>query len=778
MSLPVGTSIPIIDSAAKVTGAALYPGDISLPNQVVMKTVFSTRAHAIIKRIDASRALDLPGVLAVLTASDVPCNEHGLISKDQPVLCGPGSSKPDADRVRFVGDQVALVLADSESVAEVASRLIRIDYQDLPILTDPLQAMQPDAPLLHPTHGSNILCRQVISLGDVYAALRSADVVVSAEYQTPAQEHAFMQPEAGLAYVDDEERIHIITSGQWAHNDQAQVAHALALPMDRIHVQYAAIGGAFGGREGVSVQITLALAAWKLHQMGISRPVKTVWSRQESFIGHHKRHPFIIRSRWGANRVGRIVAAEMEIIADGGAYASTSDKVLHSAAILATGPYYIPNVKVDAVAVYTNQIPSGAFRGFGSPQVTFAAESQVNKLAEKLGMNPVEFRLRNLIKEGELSALGSPLPPGISIDKVVRACAQKSGWLPAEVNQKQLILHNTNHASTGRVRTGSGFAIGYKSFGIPPDESWATVELHGADAIERVVVRFAGADMGQGAKTVYAQFASLALDVPLEKISVVSADTDQTRDSGSASASRMTFMSGNPIFQASKIALEKWAQEDRPAIGSFHYQPPEMVSHINGERRKHPNYGYGYVAESVKLVLDVETGKITNLDTNCAIDVGKAINPIQVQGQVEGAIIQALGYSMMEDMQYKNGSLVSSNLSTYLIPTIADIPDEFTSIVLEEPDPNGPLGARGMAEMPLVAFAPALSAALHDACGVWLDALPLTPERVREALTAFPLEIRSDDSSMSDKPGPKGNRKNGQCKDQVMIRLMSTQMNY
>ncbi len=394
----------------------------------------------------------------------------------------------------------------------------------------------------------------------------------------------------------------------------------------------------------------------------------------------------------------------------------------------------MPNVSVEAVAVYTNHIPSGAFRGFGSPQVTFAAECQVNKLAEKLGRDPVEFRLRNLIKEGQLTSLGTPLPAGISIEKVVRTCAQTSRWLPDKAFTKKPRFQTPAGLSAKRILTGRGFAIGYKSFGIPPDECWAEVELHGDAEVEQAVVRFAGADMGQGSQTIYARFASHALDLPLNKISVISADTDETLDAGSASASRLTFMSGNSIFAAAKIAKEKWAAEERPAVGRSHYQSPLMISTIDGETRQHPNFGYGYVAQSVELSLDVLTGQIKILNADCAIDVGKAINPIHVLGQTEGAIIQALGYSTQEELHYRNAELLSHGLSTYLVPTIADIPPALNTVILEEADPNGPLGVRGMAEMPMVTLAPAIAAALYDACGIWFDSLPFTPERVLPAL--------------------------------------------
>jgi len=718
----IGKSVNRIDAAAKVTGAAQYPGDINLPHQAHMKMIFSSRAHAVIRSIDISQAQKLPGVLAVLTARDVPCNEYGIISQDQPVLCGPGSAKPFTDRVRFAGDKIALVVAESDAIAEAACRLIRIDSEDLPALDDPLTAMQPDTPLLHPQNASNIFFEEHIRKGDVEDAFSQADVIVSAEYRTPAQEHAFLQTEAGLSYVDDAGRVHVITSGQWAHNDQNQIAHALQIPLEDVQVSYAAIGGAFGGKEDISVQIALALAAWKLYQAGIPHPVKIVWSREESFSAHPKRHPFIIRAKWGAAKTGKITAAEIEIIADGGAYASSSEAVVGSAATLAAGPYFIPNIKIDACAVYTNHIPSGAFRGFGSPQVTFAAEMQINKLAEKLGLDPVEMRMRNVIREGKLSAVDSPLPQGISIEKVIRACALKAGWQETENGWQRPKRDADRHV-------GLGFSAGFKCFGIPPDACWATVEIHGAETIDKAVVRFAGADMGQGAQTVYAQFAASALNIPLEKVAVINADTDQTGDAGSASASRLTFMSGNAILAAANLALAAWDKEERPAIGRVQYHSPEIPNHTGHGESTHPNFGYGYTAEVVRAEIDETTGRIELLQVVCADDVGKAINPLQVKGQIEGATLQGAGYALLEDLKYDQCRLRTRNLTTYLIPTIMDIPGKMDTLILEEADPNGPCGARGVGEMPLVTFAPALADAVHDACGLWIDSLPITPER-------------------------------------------------
>ena len=424
----IGKSIPRLDVKDKAAGKALYPGDYNLPDQAYMKILFAGRPHAIVKAIETAEAEAIDGVLAVLTARDVPINEYGLIDPDQPVLCGPGAEKPFTDRVRFVGDQVALVVAETEKIAEQALLKIRVTYEDLPVVTSMAEAQEENAPLLHPERGSNNFCHYQIRKGDVNAAFANCDVVVEAEYHTPVQEHAYLQPEAGIAYLDEEGRITVVVAGQWTHEDREQIAHALNLPEEKIRVIYPAIGGAFGGREDMSVQIVLALAVMRLHERGIDRPVKIIWSREELIIGHHKRHAYYLKGRWGATRDGKILAAEVKVVADGGAYIYTSTKVLANAFLQCTGPYAIPNVRVDADAVYTNNIPGGAFRGFGGPQGTFEAELQVTKLAEALGMDPVEFRMRNLLKDGDMLSTNSVIPKGCTIIPVVEALAERSGW--------------------------------------------------------------------------------------------------------------------------------------------------------------------------------------------------------------------------------------------------------------------------------------------------------------------------------------------------------------
>lgn len=727
----IGKSVPRDDARDKVTGKALFPGDLSMPGMLHMKILFAEQPHARIRSIDLSRAEVSPGVVAIFTARDVPVNEYGLQKKDQPVLCGPGSNIPGANVVRFIGDQVALVIAETEEAAAIGRDLIQVDYEELPVVTDPLTAMQPGSVLVHPElDDSNICVHYKIRKGDVNPAFDQADVIVESQYRLPFQEHAYLQPEAGLAYIDEEGRVTVQVAGQWAHIDRQAIAYALGLPEEQVRVIYPAIGGAFGGREDMSVQIVLALAAWKLR-----RPVKIIWSRKESIIGHCKRHPVIMKAKWGATKAGKLVAAEMEIIADGGAYLYTSNKVLGNTTIVCTGPYSIPHVKVDTYVVYTNNIPTGAFRGFGGPQGNFIAEAQMNKLADALGIDPVEFRLRNALREGDTLGVGTTPPGPISICQVIETAALKgdwmrseSGWHPPQVREQ---------LNTTPVKRGVGFAAGFKNIGFSfgyQENCWARVELFGTREIERVVAYHAGAEVGQGTHTAMVQMVAEAVGVPLEKVRLVTTDTATTGNSGSTSASRMTFMAGNAICGAVQAALEKWQAEERPAVGEFKYLAPQTTPFTKETGHSMPNFAYAYVAQAVEVEVDMETGVVRLVRVVSADDVGQAINPQLVEGQIEGAVIQAQGYTLMEDFQMKDGYVLTDQLSTYLIPTVLDVPDLVEPIIVEVPDPRGPWGARGVGEPPFLPLAPAILAAIHDATEIWMDKIPVTPERMWRAI--------------------------------------------
>jgi CO/xanthine dehydrogenase Mo-binding subunit len=743
----IGVSVPRIDAPAKVIGQALYPGDLSRPGMLHMKLLFAGRPHARIAGMDISRASAAPGVVVVLTGADVPVNAYGLAFSDQPGLC---------DRVvRFEGDQVAAVVAETEAAAARGRDLIAVVYEDLPVLSDPRASMAPGAPQLHEDRPGNALDHIRIRRGDAGAALAGADVVVNSAYYVPMQEHAYLQPEAGLAYLDGDVVV-IETAGQWAHHDQRQIAASLGLPPERVRVIYRAIGGAFGGREDISVQLVLALAAWKT-----GRPVKIVWSREESIIGHGKRHQMFITCRWGASRDGVLIAADADVIADAGAYAYTSTMVLGHTALTATGVYDIPNVRVDAYAIYTNNVPGGAFRGFGSPQGIFAAELQMDKLAQATGLDPVTIRQRNLLRPGALLSTGTPLPDSIHLHDLLTACARSAGWTrdPHGFWQRpvpQPKIHNPQYptGTMSAIRNGSGLALGFKNIGFSfgyPEESTAAIELRGGVEIEEAVVRFAGAECGQGVQTVIAQMAAEALDVPFDRIRLIGADTGLAPEAGSASASRLTLMGGNAVLGAAREALARWHDEERPAVATFTYHAPATTAFDPESGHGVPHVVFSPVAQAVAVDVDIETGQVSVRNVMTAVDVGKTINPAQVQGQVQGAVAQAVGYATQEKFVSQDGHILTSTLSTYLIPTILDVPEGVESLIVENPDPVGPWGARGVGETPFIALAPAIASAVHDATGVWFDALPLTPPAVLAGLRGSAGPVQEGESITRDK---------------------------
>ncbi len=729
----LGQSMTRIDAEDKVTGAAAYPADINLDGQLWMRIRFSDRAHARVLVVDTTAAAAIPGVQGIFTADDVPVNEYGLVYKDQPVICGPGSSKPGTDIVRCYADMIAVVVADTEAIANQAVAAIEVEYEDLPVITDPEIAMQEGQPQLHADRPNNILCHYRIRKGDMDAGWAEADVIVEGEYHTGYQEHAFLQPEAGLSFIDDEGRVTVIVAGQWVHEDQEQIYHALDLPPEQVRVIYPAIGGAFGGREDMSVQIVLALAAQRLQ-----RPVKTIWSREESILFHHKRHPIHMKMRWGARKDGTLVAAEATLIGDAGGYNYTTTKVMGNAHLMSTGPYVVPNVHVDTYGVHTNNILTGAFRGFGAPQALFAAESQMNKLAAALEMDPMLIRMKNSIHEGSIFITDTPLPAGVTMPQVLDACARESFW--QQDSDGQWTRHY-EPPSNGKpwLKRGIGVAGGLKNVGFSfgfPEQSWATVELHGKAEIDEVIVHQAGAEVGQGSHTAFLQMTAEAVGVSIDKVRLIGHDTAETQTSGSASASRLTFMSGNAIRGAALAALKKWEDEERPAIATFQYVPPKTEVLDPQTGKGNPNFTYGYVAQAVEVEVDIETGHIRLLRVISVNDVGKAVNPRLIEGQVEGAVVQAQGYALMEHLQSRDARIINPFLSTYLIPTVLDVPEEVKSVILELPDPNGPWGIRGMAEMPLLPLAPAIAAAVYDATGVWINELPMTPDRVTAAFRA------------------------------------------
>jgi CO/xanthine dehydrogenase Mo-binding subunit len=709
----IGASLARPDARDKVTGAARYPADLVRPDMLHGKAVFAQRVHARIVNVDAARARALSGVVAVLTAADVPHNAYGLIESDQEVLCG--------ERVRYAGDRVALVVATTPQIATAGAALVEVTYDDLPAVTSALDALLPGAPLVHPARKTNVLFHQAIRKGDVERAFAEADVVLEETFTTSWQEHAYLQPDAAIAYYEGDALV-IETAGQWLHEDRRQLAAIVGLEDAALIVRYAKIGGAFGGREDLSVAALAALATWKL-----KRPTALVWNREEVIAGHHKRHPFHITARWGAKRDGTIVAVRTRSVADGGAYASTSAEVIKCAAVFAQGPYRVPNVATDAYVTYTNNIPSGAFRGFGAPQAHWAAESMIARIAQALDIDPVEIRRKNLYREGDTEATRNVLPPGVSAVPVLDRCA-------AETRARFGTRRPPEPAST--KRRGIGIASGIKNVGYSfgfPDQATATVELIGTERIERAVVRIGVADVGQGVSLIVRQIAAERLGLPLTAVALVSDDSAQAPNAGSASASRLTFMAGRAVHDAAAAAQANF-RTGRGTSATVQFRPKATTPLDRVTGAGDPNYCYGYAAQAVEVEVDISTGLTRVLRIISVHDVGRAINRQQVEGQIEGCLAQAVGYALTENFIVREGTMLTPHLSSYLVPTALDMPTEIYPVILELADPHGPYGARGMSEMPLVPFAPAVAAAIHDATGAWLNDLPMTPERILRAV--------------------------------------------
>ncbi len=722
MTSYIGASLTRPDAPGKVTGATRYPADLVRAGMLHMQVVLANRPHARILSINTQAAMQHPGVIAVLTAADVPHNAYGLIDADQPALCG--------DKVRFEGDKVALVVAESKDAAEEGAKLVLVSYEDLPAVTDAEAALAPDAPLVHERLSSNLLLHIPIRKGDIAQGFAEADVILEGTYSTSWQDHAFLQPEAGIAYIDEQGRVVVETAGQWLHEDRRQIAEILGLPEEQVVVRYAAIGGAFGGREDLSIQHLLALAAWKLR-----RPVSLVWHREESMIAHHKRHPMTVHCRWGARRDGQVTAVEARVVADGGAYASTSVEVTKVATLFASGCYEVPNISVDGYVAYTNNVPSGAFRGFGAPQAQFASEIMMTRLAHALGLDPAEMRRRNIYREGSIEPTQRPLPPGVSALPVLERCVEEAR---ARLGYGSPQRATPNVGSYSHLRRGVGIACGIKNVGYSfgyPEQATATVELFGEADMERAIVRVGAADVGQGAHLALRQIAAETLGLPPERVSMITEDSSETPNAGSPSASRMTLMGGRAVYEAATEAKNKWGfTDEHHVVATGQYRPPATtpMHPVTGEGT--PNYCYGYAAQAVEVEVNLLTGQVQVLKIISVHDVGRAINRQQVEGQIEGCLAQALGYALLEHFQVKDGHILTPYFSTYLLPTVLDMPTEIVPVVLELADPNGPYGARGMAEMALVPFAPAIASAIHDATGVWLNRQPMTPERVLAAL--------------------------------------------
>ena len=755
----VGSSPARPDGKGKVTGEFAYGSDLWIDDMIWGATLRSPYPHARIRSVSIGPALATAGVYAVLTSDDVPGqNAYGLEHADQPVLA--------ADVVRYAGEPIALVAADHPEVARLAASKMAVDYEVLDPVTDPVAALEPDAPRLHP--GGNLVRHLKIRKGD---PAPEADVVVTGTYEIGMQDQAFLGPEAGLAVPDGVGGVDLFVSTQWLHVDQLQVCAALGLPPDRVRLTLAGVGGAFGGREDLSMHVHACLLA--LHT---GKPVKMMYSREESFFGHVHRHPALITYEHGADRDGTLVYVRASIHLDGGAYASSTSAVVGNAGTMGAGPYVVPNVHIDAYGVYTNNPPCGAMRGFGSVQAAFGYEAQMDKLAAALGMDPVELRCRNAMEQGAAGPTGqvidSPAPVAELLQRVKQMPLPANGGSRRQSAAPDLRLlpggvGNTTHGEG--ISRGFGYAVGYKNVGFSEgfdDYSTARVRLEIVAGEPVVTVHTAAAEVGQGLVTIEQQICRTELGV--DNVLIVPKDT-AVGSAGSTSASRQTYVTGGAIKSACEMIRERllkkvadqlgravtglrladgqiWSDGDEPlgTIAAFardeafeetvqwRHRPTVPVDPETGQGFAHVQYAFA--AHRAVVDVDTDLGLVRVVALDCAQDVGVAMNPQAVVGQIQGGSAQGLGLAIMEEIQVRDGLIRNPSFTDYLIPTILDVPPMRID-VLEYPDPHAPYGLRGVGEPPTISSGPAIVAAIRAATGLELARVPVKPEDITRTHT-------------------------------------------
>ncbi len=758
----VGRSVPPQEIVAKVTGAAKFTDDYVFPGMLFARTLRAAYPHARIKGIDTSKAKALPGVRAVLTHEDIPGdNIHGLVYSDWPALA--------ADKVRYMGDPVALVAADNADIAAEALKLIDVDYEPLPVVADPEYANTPEAPHVHEEwEGGNLLKHIKVRHGDVAQGFAEADVVVEREYRTPTIEHAFMEPECAIGvpagFDDEHKKLTIYVGSQIPYDDRRQAARVLNLPEDQIRVRGTLIGGGFGGKEDIAGQIHAGMLA-----MATGCPVKMLYTRQESLLFHPKRHATIIRIKTGAKRDGTLVAVQAELYGDGGAYASLSDKVMTRATTHATGPYVMPNAKIDCYVMYTNNPPSGAFRGFGVTQSAFAVEQNMDLVAEAIGMDPLEFRRKNAQKVGVTTATGQLLRESVGLlDTLEHVDHDLRGDDPASFRWGW---------RAGNKAYGWGLASAYKNTGLgggANDAAAAEVEIFENSIAE---VRTSSADMGQGLSVVLAQIAAEELGMPVERVRVVLSDTDLTPDGGPTTASRQTYVSGNAARHAAitmrdalrSVAAERlsvapselrfedgciryngseveigevaaWMREQgQEAKVRFHYAAPKTQPLGTGGDM---HFAFSYATQAALVEVDMETGAVTVVKVIAANDVGRAINPRMLEGQVEGGIAMGMGNCLTEEYIMEEGVPWSTLLARYKMPSIKHTP-EIVSHMVEHPTADGPFGAKGVGEITSINTTPAIANAIYNATGVRIFSIPVDQDALLRAIKAGQPEVHT-----------------------------------
>lgn len=750
----IGKAMPRPDGVAKVTGAAKYTDDYEFPNMLHGATLRAQYSHANIVRIDTAKAKELEGVRAVLTHEDVPGSKHhGLIYNDWPVLC--------YDKVRYQGDAVAIVAADTREIAQRALDLIVVEYEPLPIVDNPVDALKPETVIVNDGTGHGNLLKHIhVEKGDVEKGFAQADLVVENEYHSPFYEQAFMEPECAIGRVTNDGRIEVLVGSQIPYEDRRQVAAALDLPESQVRVRGALIGGGFGGKEDIAAQIHVAMLA-----RATGQPVKMLYSRHESLVFHPKRHATIIKLKTGAKKDGTIVASQATIYGDSGAYASLGDKVMTRAATHAAGPYNIENVKIDCYAMYTNNPPAGAFRGFGVTQSAFAVESNMDEIAHKLKLDMFELRRKNGLTLGGITSTGQVVRESAGLLECIRLVEQ--GVREHEAKTESAALSSKIHAW--------GFACAYKNTGLgggAPDKSAAEVEVFEDGTAQ---VRTSAAEIGQGLPTILAMITAEELGLPYERVSVLLSDTDLTPDGGPTTASRQTFVTGNAARYAAKGMREILAQtasehldaapdtllfkdgfirqnghklpfeevvkrarqENRPTRYLHEYLAP-ATKPLGTEGDMH--FGFSYAAQAALIELDTQTGEVHVLKIVTATDIGRALNPLALQGQVEGGIMMCLGNALTEEYIVEHGKVWTDLLAKYKMPSIKHTP-EIVSFLVEDEISSGPYGAKGVGEISSIPTTPAITNAIYNACGVRVRRLPVDQDALLLAMRAGRAEV-------------------------------------
>ena len=734
----IGKSALNVDAVDKVTGRAVYGADCYEKGQLYGCTRHSDFPHAEIVSIDVSEAARLPGVRAVLTHSDIPGEKSfGFVTPHQMVLC--------SERVRFVGDAVAIVAAETEDAARAAAGLVRVKYNPLPVVSDPEEALAPGAPLVHV--GGNLCVHHRVRKGDPEGALSGSEVVLEREYRTQKVEHSYIEPEAVLCRPGENGGVTITGSVQNLYSIRRAVARVLALPLNRVRIIQATLGGSFGGKDEVMSALCCRAA---LLALATGRPVKMVNTREDSMRESYKRHPYVMRYKVGASKDGRLEAMSIDIVADAGAYATMSPFVTWRSVVQATGPYVVPHVRTDVRTAYTNNCYTGAMRGFGSPQVCFAVESLMDELAEAVGKDPLEIRLMNALKDGSETATGQKLNHKVSVAQALREVAERGRFL---ATRTQFAGENSVAASppgapgappTPRLRRGIGISCSYRGVSLGAEGVDAAGVTVSVQTDGSVVVSTGLVDMGQGASTTVSLIVAEELGITLDRVRFLPADTSRLPDSGPTVASRTTLMAGN----AARKACQELLARMRPAgpglpfaelaevcfqkgislyAHGWYKAPSTSWNEEDGQGDAYFTYVYG--ANLAEVEVDTVTGRVRVTRFVSSHDVGRVINLNGARGQVYGGVAMGLGYALLEEYPEDRGVPALGNFDEYLLPTASDVPPVEVAFI-ENPDDIGPHGAKTLGEPACEIAAPAIANAVANATGMRIRELPLTLERV------------------------------------------------